>query len=90
MSDPTCTSEQKKEIIQKTTGKRPCFMCLEGIPSVELSYKAGNAHVIEYYCQSCLNKVFSRESLEPKNMEGIPGYYNCVKVDQIPHSNPTL
>jgi hypothetical protein len=90
--DPTSSPKVKHEIIKKMTGMSPCCVCL-GIPSVELYFRVGtkedSIRVVEYYCDSCLKTVFEREKLEP-NKEDIPGYYNCVKVDQIPHSNPTF
>lgn len=83
ISHPTCSPTQKKGIIRKIMGVSPCCLCA-AIPSVELSYEVGTkeypARVVEYYCDSCIKIVFSREKLEPNNKDEIPAYYDCVKV----------
>ena len=51
----------KHNMIRKLTKVSPCCVC-DGIPSCEVSYPfhEGGATRIERYCQSCLEKVFSR------------------------------
>jgi hypothetical protein len=89
MLDPTSSPKVKHSTIKNIMGVSPCCLCL-AIPSVELYFRVGTKEdsikVVEYYCDSCLKIVFSREKLEPSNKEDIPAYYDCVKVDQIPHS----
>lgn len=81
----------KLNIIRKLTDGTPCCLCA-GIPSVELSYRVGPSRVIERYCKGCMDKVFTRESLEPKNKDPyeIAEYYGCTKVDQIAASKLTF
>jgi hypothetical protein len=59
VSSPQTTDDVKKIMIKKFAKVSPCCVC-GGIPSLEVVYDADGASRIERYCESCANKVFSR------------------------------
>jgi hypothetical protein len=59
VSSPQTTNEIKKIMIKKFAEVSPCCIC-GGIPSVEVIYDADGASRVERYCESCANRVFSR------------------------------
>ena len=59
VSSPQTTDDIKKKMIKKCAQVSPCYVC-GGIPSLEVVYDADGASRIERYCESCANRVFSR------------------------------
>jgi hypothetical protein len=59
---PKTTDEIKKFMIKKFTKVSPCCIC-GGIPSCEVVYDADGASRVERYCESCANRVFSRNAV---------------------------
>jgi hypothetical protein len=77
----------KHNLIKKITEFSPCCIC-DGIPEFEVIFDEKGAKMVQYYCgKGCLEASAKREAEEPSKNE-IPNYYNCTKVDQIPHSDP--
>jgi carbamate kinase len=62
VSSPKTTDDIKKTMIKKLAKASPCCIC-GGIPSSEVVYDAEGASRIERYCQSCSDRVFSRNSV---------------------------
>ena len=62
VSSPKTTDDIKKLMIKKFTKVSPCCVC-GGIPSCEVIYDAEGASRIERYCESCANRVFSRNAV---------------------------
>jgi carbamate kinase len=62
VSSPKTTDDIKKLMIKKFTKVSPCCIC-GGIPSLEVVYDADGASRVERYCQSCSERVFSRNSV---------------------------
>jgi hypothetical protein len=62
VSSHQTTDDIKKMIIKKFAKVSPCCVC-RGIPSIEVIYDADGASRIERYCQSCSDRVFSRNSV---------------------------
>ena len=49
-------------MIKKLAKASPCCIC-GGIPSCEVVYDAEGASRVERYCESCANRVFSRNAV---------------------------
>jgi uncharacterized Rossmann fold enzyme len=62
LSSPKTTEDIKKMMIKKLAKASPCCVC-GGIPSLEVIYDADGASRIERYCESCANRVFSRNAV---------------------------
>ena len=62
VSSPQTTDDIKKMMIKKLAGVSPCCCC-GGIPSLEVVYDADGASRVERYCESCANRVFSRNAV---------------------------
>jgi hypothetical protein len=62
VSSPKTTDGIKKIMIKKFAKVFPCCVC-GGIPSLEVVYDAEGASRIERYCESCANRVFSRNAV---------------------------
>jgi hypothetical protein len=62
VSSRQATDEIKKLMIKKFTKVSPCCIC-GGIPSLEVVYDADGASRVERYCESCANRVFSRNAV---------------------------
>jgi len=62
VSSPQTTDDIKKIMIKKLAGVSPCCCC-GGIPSLEVVYDADGASRVERYCESCANRVFSRNAV---------------------------
>jgi carbamate kinase len=62
VSSPKTTDDIKKLMIKKFAKASPCCIC-GGIPSCEVVYDADGASRIERYCESCANRVFSRNAV---------------------------
>jgi hypothetical protein len=62
VSSRQATDDIKKLMIKKFTKVSPCCVC-GGIPSLEVIYDADGASRIERYCESCANRVFSRNAV---------------------------
>ena len=62
VSSPRTTDEIKKIMIKKLAKASPCCIC-GGIPSCEVVYDAEGASRVERYCESCANRVFSRNAV---------------------------
>ncbi len=62
VSSRKTTDDIKKVMIKKFTKVSPCCIC-GGIPSLEVIYDAEGASRIERYCQSCSERVFSRNAV---------------------------
>jgi endonuclease III len=62
VSSPQTTDEIKKMMIKKFAEVSPCCIC-GGILSLEVVYDADNASCIERYCESCANRVFTRNAV---------------------------
>ncbi len=62
VSSPKTTDDIKKTMIKKLAKASPCCIC-GGIPSCEVVYDADGASRIERYCQSCSERVFSRNAV---------------------------
>jgi uncharacterized Rossmann fold enzyme len=62
LSSPKTTEDIKKIMIKKLAKASPCCVC-GGIPSLEVIYDADGASRIERYCESCANRVFSRNAV---------------------------
>ena len=77
----------KREIIHRITGFKSCSSC-GGISDLELSYDLDGAVRLERYCNKCAESVFEREKDLPEDKEKLAQYYNCERVDTIPHYNP--
>ena len=59
VSSHQSTDEVKKLMIKKFAEVSPCCVC-GGIPSSEVVYDVEFASRVERYCESCANRVFSR------------------------------
>ena len=59
VSSPKTTDDIKKMKIKELAKASPCCTC-GGIPSLEVIYELEGASRIERYCDSCANRVFSR------------------------------
>ena len=59
VSSPRTTDVAKKLMIKKFAKVSPCCVC-GGIPSLEVVYDADGASIVERYCESCANRVFSK------------------------------
>jgi hypothetical protein len=59
VSSRQTTDDFKKLMIKKFAQVSPCCVC-GGIPSLEVVYDADGASRVERYCESCANRVFSR------------------------------
>ena len=53
----------KHATIRKLTNGSPCCVCTNGIPAYEVIYQLENIEKIERYCESCVNRVFSRNAV---------------------------
>ena len=62
VSSPQTTDEIKKMMIKKFAEVSPCCIC-GGNPSLEVVYDADHASRIERYCESCANRVFTRNAV---------------------------
>jgi hypothetical protein len=62
VSSRQATDDIKKLMIKKFTKVSPCCIC-GGIPSLEVIYDADGASRVERYCESCANRVFSRNAV---------------------------
>ena len=62
VSSRQATDDIKKLMIKKFTKVSPCCIC-GGIPSLEVIYDADGASRVERYCESCANRVFSRNAI---------------------------
>ena len=62
VSSPKTTDDIKKLMIKKLAKASPCCIC-GGIPSCEVVYDAEGASRVERYCESCANRVFSRNAV---------------------------
>jgi hypothetical protein len=62
VSSHQTTDDIKKFAIKKFAKASPCCVC-GGIPSLEVIYDADGASRIERYCESCANRVFSRNAV---------------------------
>jgi hypothetical protein len=79
--NPTYVSSKViNSTIKNMTGFSPCCICRVSIPAVVLTYSLGPMHgVVEYYCNSCLAKVYSRQQHEPADPSALADYYHCVR-----------
>jgi hypothetical protein len=59
---PNVSDYTKKHVIKKFTNVSPCCIC-GGIPSLEVVYDVEFASRVERYCDTCANKVFSRNDV---------------------------
>ena len=55
-----------------------CCLCSE-VPSVEVSYDLGGFRKLEYYCDSCISKVYERD--EPTDRDSLAKKYGIIAVD---------
>ncbi len=62
VSSRQATDDIKKLMIKKFTKVSPCCIC-GGIPSLEVVYDADGASRVERYCESCANRVFTRNAV---------------------------
>ena len=62
VSSHRATDDMKKLMIKKLAKASPCCIC-GGIPSCEVVYDADGASRVERYCESCANRVFSRNAI---------------------------
>jgi hypothetical protein len=62
VSSPRTTDDIKKMMIKKFAKVSPCCIC-GGIPSLEVVYDADGASRVERYCESCANRVFTRNAI---------------------------
>ena len=62
VSSHQTTEDVKKLMIKKYALVSPCCIC-GGIPSLEVIYNADGASRVERYCESCANRVFSRNAV---------------------------
>jgi hypothetical protein len=62
VSSPRTTDDIKKMMIKKFAKVSPCCVC-GGIPSLEVIYDAEGASRVERYCESCANRVFTRNAV---------------------------
>jgi hypothetical protein len=62
VSSRQATDDIKKLMIKKFTKISPCCIC-GGIPFFEVLYDADGASRVERYCESCANRVFSRNAV---------------------------
>ena len=62
VSSHRTTEDIKKLMIKKLAKASPCCIC-GGIPSCEVVYDAEGASRVERYCESCANRVFSRNAV---------------------------
>jgi hypothetical protein len=81
------SEKTKMNIIKKIACASACCVC-RGIPSVKLLRAGEMKGAIEYYCDACLTRILERQKEEPSKQD-LPNYYNCIKVDEIPHTTPT-
>ena len=62
VTSPQTTDEIKKLMIKKFAEVSPCCIC-GGIPSLEVVYDADGASRVEWYCEACANRVFSKNAV---------------------------
>jgi carbamate kinase len=62
VSSPRTTDDIKKIMIKKLAKASPCCVC-GGIPSLEVVYDCDGASRVERYCESCANRVFTRNAV---------------------------
>ena len=62
VSSHRTTEDIKKLMIKKFAKVSPCCTC-GGIPSLEVVYDCDGASRVERYCESCANRVFSRNAV---------------------------
>ena len=62
VSSHRTTEDIKKLMIKKFAKLSPCCTC-GGIPSLEVVYDCDGASRVERYCESCANRVFSRNAV---------------------------
>ena len=62
VSSPQTTDDIKKRMIRKIAKVSPCCTC-GGIPTYEVIYHYDGALKVERYCESCANRVFSRNAV---------------------------
>ena len=62
VSSPQTTADIKKIMIKKFAEVSPCCIC-GGIPSLGVVYDADGASRVERYCETCTNRVFSRNAV---------------------------
>lgn len=62
ISSPQTTDGVKRKMIREFLGVSPCCIC-GLIPSLEVVYDADGASRIERYCETCANRVFSRNAV---------------------------
>jgi hypothetical protein len=62
VSSPKTTDDIKKFMIKKLAKASPCCVC-GNIPFIEVVYDADGASRIERYCESCANRVFTRNAV---------------------------
>jgi hypothetical protein len=62
VSSRKATDDIKKLMIKRLAKVSPCCVC-GGIPSLEVVYDVDHASRVERYCESCANRVFSRNAV---------------------------
>ena len=62
VSSHQTTDDVKKTMIKKFAKASPCCIC-GGIPSLEVICDPDGASRVERYCESCANRVFSRNAI---------------------------
>ena len=62
VSSHRTTEDIKKLMIKKFAKVSPCCTC-GGIPSLDVVYDCDGASRVERYCESCANRVFSRNAV---------------------------
>ena len=62
VSSHRTTEDIKKLMTKKFAKLSPCCTC-GGIPSLEVVYDCDGASRVERYCESCANRVFSRNAV---------------------------
>ncbi|MFZ0405059.1 MAG: hypothetical protein WAL79_04475, partial [Nitrososphaeraceae archaeon] len=56
------TDDIKKLMIKRLAKASPCCTC-GGLPNFEVIYKLEGCTKIERYCETCANRVFSRNAV---------------------------
>jgi hypothetical protein len=72
-------NKTKGKYLKEVLGHSLCCLCDTGIPSVLLKYDLGGFKKIEYYCDSCISKVYERD--EPEDKDELAAKYGCVAVN---------
>ena len=62
LSSRKATDDIKKMKIKELAKVSACCVCA-GIPSLEVLYDCEGATKVERYCESCANRVFSRNTI---------------------------